>query len=342
MHTRIVPAALFLLSTVGPLPAQSIQPTPMTPARGAQPTIRLVQTLRVGSLDGGHDSFGQISAVKLDSRGRIHVADAHNRRITVFGADGSFVGQIGRRGNGPGEFQSPRGLGIGPADTVFVWDAEHARISVFSPDLVYHREFRVPPHWLINSMEILPGGKILIAAFGTGEPGGLQVLSRLGEHERTFGPQMDEVNLRGFESSLLGGTADVSGDAVVYSKKSPYEIITYDLDGTLRSHCVGDRRWTTPPQEVVVPTQQGLHLQWNRYVHSSRILYLGQDLYLNIIHDPVNNTRTLDLVGTDCRLVRRTVLTSPLNVADRLGATLVGVRTLDYPEVIVYTVEIRR
>ena len=43
---------------------------------------------------------------------RVYVADEPARRIAVFDAAGGFVGQLGRAGEGPGEFQSPGALAL--------------------------------------------------------------------------------------------------------------------------------------------------------------------------------------------------------------------------------------
>ena len=233
-------------------------------------------------------------------------------------------------------------MAVDPRDSVFVWDPGLARVTVFTPELRYARLFRVPPQWVVNTIDFLPDGKLLLAAYGRGDTGGLHVLRRDGTVERTFGPPPDGRDLAGFEASLLGGSADVSGGTIVYSTKSPYQLFFYDLDGTLRRQCRGPASWTTSPASVVVRSAQGEGLQWNRYVHSSAVVALANGMFLNVVHDPVNNRRILDVVSADCRLQRRTTSSTPFSVSDRLGDRLLAVRTLDYPEVVVYQPRISR
>ncbi len=305
------------------------------------PELRLEETLRIGSLEGEDDTFGRVMDAKFDGSGRIFVADDLSRQVTVYRGDGRLVGVLGRRGQGPGEFLSPWKIAIDAADSIFVWDFGLARVSVFSPDLKFARDFRVPPEWLINSVEFLSDGSLLIAAFGPDVPGGLHLVDRDGTVQRTFAsivPPRD--NLGGYESSLLGGTAAAAGGLLGYSSKSPYTIAFYDPDGTLRTRCVGEASWTTDPGEVVVQNDQGAGLRWNRYVHSSALLHLAGNLWLNVIHDPVASERTIDIITPGCALLRRSRIDQPLTLTDRSGQHLLGVRNLDFPEIVVYRFEL--
>jgi 6-bladed beta-propeller len=330
-------ATLFTLGIAADGHAQPVAPVAITQVPAARaPVLRLTEVARIGSMDGENDAFGRIMSAAFDSKGRIYVADDNHRRVSVFTADGRFVQHLGREGEGPGEFSTPWRVVVDPRDSVFVWDPGLARVTVFTPELRYARVFRVAPQWVVNSIEFLPGGRLLFAAYGRGEEGGLHVLRRDGAVERTFGPAVGGADLAGFEASLLGGSADVSGTTIVYSTKSPYQLFFYDLGGRLIRQCRGPAAWTTPPASVVVRSREGDGLQWNRYVHSSAVVALPGGHFLNVVHDPVNNRRLLDVVSADCKLQRRTVVNTPFSVADRQGERLLGVRTLDYPEVIVY------
>ncbi|MCC6245650.1 MAG: hypothetical protein IT353_22655 [Gemmatimonadaceae bacterium] len=64
--------------------------------------------------------FGSISGLTIDPAGRVIVSDAGEARLVVFGADGKALGTIGRKGKGPGEFESPTGPAIGPDGALYV------------------------------------------------------------------------------------------------------------------------------------------------------------------------------------------------------------------------------
>ena len=77
-------------------------------------TTRLLEDLRIGcAVDERRDApdvFGLIVALAIDDASRIYVADYQSSDVRVFGATGSPVRRIGRKGEGPGEFQFLSGI----------------------------------------------------------------------------------------------------------------------------------------------------------------------------------------------------------------------------------------
>ena len=321
---------------------QPVPSRPITAAVGDAPALELTQVVRLGSLDGEHDAFGRVMDATLDRAGRILVADDLSHQVVVFGRDGRYVGTLGRRGRGPGEFESPWRVAADANDSIFVWDMAQARISVFGRGLRFARSFAVPPHWAIGSLRFLPDGRLLVAAYGRGERGTLHVLRRTGERERTFGPGFNAPDVAGFEGSLLGGTVAVTGTGIVYSVRSPYELWFFGLDGRPRNRCAGEPAWTTSPGQVVERRGGSTALRWNRYVHAYNVVSLAPDTYLNLLTDPATGRTTMDVITSRCRLLRRTVSDGPLTVMHASGSRMVAVRTVDYPEVLVYEHRLRR
>lgn len=63
--------------------------------------------LRIGSVVGEPEyTFGRIMDVAYDATGRIFVADADAKRVRVYDGSGSHLFDVGRSGQGPGEFSS--------------------------------------------------------------------------------------------------------------------------------------------------------------------------------------------------------------------------------------------
>lgn len=97
---------------------------------------------------GGADLFDRISSVTVDPAGtRVYVVDiggvkSENHRVRVFDtATGQHVMDIGKRGDGPGEFNLPRDMAIGKDGRLYVVDGGNFRVQVFNADGSYHSSF---------------------------------------------------------------------------------------------------------------------------------------------------------------------------------------------------------
>lgn len=64
--------------------------------------------------------FGSVSGLAIDAAGRVYVTDAGEARIAVFSTSGAPITTIGRKGKGPGEFQSPTGPVFGGDGALYV------------------------------------------------------------------------------------------------------------------------------------------------------------------------------------------------------------------------------
>lgn len=83
--------------------------------------------------DGQH--FNRPTQVGFAKDRTILIADGYrNTRIARFSPDGRFLGQWGTPGKGPGEFNTPHGIAIDAAGSVYVADRQNDRIQVFSPE----------------------------------------------------------------------------------------------------------------------------------------------------------------------------------------------------------------
>ena len=90
--------------------------------------------------DGPGSEDGQLhlpTAMAFDSRDRLHVADEHNHRISVFDSAGKFLGKWGTHGSGDGELDGPSGIAVDSADNVFVVDQHNHRVQKFTGEGEY-------------------------------------------------------------------------------------------------------------------------------------------------------------------------------------------------------------
>jgi hypothetical protein len=99
-------------------------------------TIRTQTILTLGARDSAGALPGQPLSATVDSQGRIWLV-VPNRAPLLFARDGSFLREVGRLGDGPGEFQYPsRVMAVG--DSVVVFSARGGT-NVVGPNLQHAR-----------------------------------------------------------------------------------------------------------------------------------------------------------------------------------------------------------
>jgi sugar lactone lactonase YvrE len=104
------------------------------------PDGTLLMTLgKAGVAGGGNDVFSGPCDVAIAQNGDIFVADGHIaevpvNRIMKFSKDGTFIKAWGKRGSGPGEFDTPHSIAIDSRGRIFVADRSNSRIQIFDQD----------------------------------------------------------------------------------------------------------------------------------------------------------------------------------------------------------------
>ncbi|MBT8478880.1 MAG: hypothetical protein KJO06_08190, partial [Gemmatimonadetes bacterium] len=106
---------------------------------------KLVSEVSIGVLDGDPEyQFGNVRAFDVDDAGRMFVYDAHVPVIRVYAPEGTWIRDIGREGEGPGEYKQPdSGLAILPDGRVAIRDPGNGRITFYSPGGEYEGFYRI-------------------------------------------------------------------------------------------------------------------------------------------------------------------------------------------------------
>lgn len=76
--------------------------------------------------------FGAPSNVAVDKDGNLYVTDTMNNRVEIFDADGAFISEFGKHGDGPGYFARPKGIAIDRDGHIWVADSYQDRLQVFN------------------------------------------------------------------------------------------------------------------------------------------------------------------------------------------------------------------
>jgi len=108
------------------------------PAESRHMAWRFERTLEIPSADREADGFLSVAdlvSVPGPDGPRIGVLDADAKQVLLYDDQGGLLARTGREGSGPGEFQYPLNIFVGPGDEIFVFDLLNRRLERFGPDL---------------------------------------------------------------------------------------------------------------------------------------------------------------------------------------------------------------
>jgi hypothetical protein len=154
--------------------------------------VSATPTISIGGETGtpGGPIFGVRGLARL-SDGRIVVAD-QAQRLLLFDAEGNYVRTIGRRGNGPGEFEGITGIQLLRNDTMLVADSRNGRIAYLTADEGLKRSVTIPGDdipWIVGAL-----------SDGT-------LVGRRTSDRGDFGPQSDRVGWAGVRQEVFRSDA---------------------------------------------------------------------------------------------------------------------------------------
>ena len=178
------------------------------------PDGRLLMTLgKPGVAGDGPDMFNGPSDILVAPSGDIFVADGHggdtNARIVRLSKDGTFIKAWGKKGTGPGEFDSPHGLAMDSSGRLFVADRSNSRIQIFDQD-----------------------GKFLAEWKQFGRPSGVFIRNDV---IYVADSQSDDKINPGFKQGIrIGGVKDGNVTALIpWAETNTLEGVAADVDGNV-------------------------------------------------------------------------------------------------------------
>jgi hypothetical protein len=107
--------------------------------------------------------LSNVEDVAFDRADNLYVLDRGNQRVLVFDRSGRFVRQLGKKGDGPGEFQLPRSMAVMSDGSIGVLDVIHRNISIFAADGTFRRTVPWEPEWGLpfGNIEAHPAGGVI-------------------------------------------------------------------------------------------------------------------------------------------------------------------------------------
>ncbi|MYG80486.1 MAG: hypothetical protein F4187_01340, partial [Gemmatimonadetes bacterium] len=127
------------------------------------------EVFRVGGIDGDiWEQFGRIQDVAFDGAGNLYLLDIDALTVVVVDREGSFVRTIGRAGDGPGEFASPKWLAVLEDGRIVVSDVpRHRAFQIYNSDGSFDRGVRVGND-LLAVADRIHGGRDGVVLTGVG------------------------------------------------------------------------------------------------------------------------------------------------------------------------------
>lgn len=229
---------------------------PATPLYG-ELELEIEMDLAIGNEDDDQFSFFRANDLEIDSDGNIFVLDAGNGRIQKFAPDGDYLQTFGKKGQGPGELNSPFAFAFDTQGNLYVGDGQ--KIHVFDSLGKFQRSITLVER--IMNFYVDGDGYFVATGIKTTEEGTRQIVA-------LFDPEGSLVrNLREFSdiqrvtksgqgavmsfkayhqySNTLGHSAASDG-GMIYGYPSEYKVYKADGKGNPVEYFTKD----DPPEEI--------------------------------------------------------------------------------------------
>ena len=216
---------------------------PVAPIYGENILI-LEEELSIGKEEGkGEYLFSEIRSprsIAVDKHNRIYILDVRECHILVFDETGKWLKTIGRRGQGPGEFQGPWQILISAQDEIIVEELMTRRLTKFSLEGEYKKTVSLNEIGIAD-IDIDSAGNILgIAIIEEGDnpryelkkfSPNLEYLATLDTAPRKMATLAEGLNPWGYGSLKFCVFSD---DQVLSGFSREYELKLFSRDGNLR------------------------------------------------------------------------------------------------------------
>jgi DNA-binding beta-propeller fold protein YncE len=138
-----------------------------------------------GKRGDGDGEFNFPSAVAVNRKGEIIVADSMNARIQIFDGEGKFLRKFGRRGDGPSDFQIMKGVAVDSDDNIYVSEGKGNKMLIFNTD----GEFALLVGGLysaLNTGKTAPGGFVIPQGIDIDKNDTIYIVDQLNQRFQVF------------------------------------------------------------------------------------------------------------------------------------------------------------
>ena len=171
--------------------------------------------------------------------GSIYIYDRQDPAVKVFNPEGRFIRTIGRKGQGPGEFQSVSRVVYVPGKRLLTLDRDQNRISLFTDE----GSFIGTHNFQNSSFEVFFAADSFFAREETGvEPGTVQWTWKRTLSVKAFDYEGQELFSYGKFQARQSGFVNEEGRQFSFSK--PFEVLSVlagDPKNARLFHCLNDK-----------------------------------------------------------------------------------------------------
>ena len=244
---------LWLSSNVGisSLTAQQVLP------RGVSCetcTVTWTEVLRLGEGDEPGFIERPFITVTMAHKGRYWITSSEGELPKVYSQTGQFLGEVGTKGEGPGEFKDPRPAFPIPGDSMALLDPALQRVSVLDSELRTIRIIRLIGQYsavVVTDWPTVVTNGIVGTAAGVGQP--YHVID-LGGREGTildsFGGSGDAIGPRNTRM-LLSRLASGRGDWFWTVPRNDYSVRKRNWSGEVLDSFISRPPWFPEPAPLV-------------------------------------------------------------------------------------------
>lgn len=107
-------------------------------------TFNLMENLSLGGNPNDDNYyFPRRASLAVDDRGNLYVLDRGNFRVQKYDSSGHYLATLGRKGQGPGEFQYPSNLRFDGEGNLWVFDSPARALKAFARDGTYIKSITI-------------------------------------------------------------------------------------------------------------------------------------------------------------------------------------------------------
>lgn len=178
-----------------------------------------------------------ITDIEVDAKGNYIVADGWQQRaVFIFGPDGKFLKELGKQGQGPGEYSTPVSIDISSKQEILVADYLANRILVYDENFNFTRSLICKPriyHFIhLNSRDEVFIYSGAVNPFRKESYNTIRKYDNQGKEIHSFAPLPEEVLDVKFSATQEGMTID-KNDFIYEMNPLHYNVRKFTSEGNL-------------------------------------------------------------------------------------------------------------